>query len=78
MIASEREVVVSVTGGTDVRLAPSIGYLAWVLLPLLERMGVAAQLEVLRHGYYPRGGGKCGFGLFPARCSPSCSTNRVG
>jgi RNA 3'-phosphate cyclase len=58
MIASGRRASVTVTGGTDVRQAPPIDYLGSILLPLLERMGVAAQLEVIHRGYYPRGGGE--------------------
>lgn len=70
MIASRRGVAVTVTGGTDVRLAPSIDYFAEVLLPLLERMGVAAQLDMLRRGYYPRGGGEVRVRLVPGPLRP--------
>jgi RNA 3'-phosphate cyclase len=70
MAASGRSCAVTVTGGTDVRQAPSIDYLAHVLLPLLERMGVDARLEVIRRGYYPRGGGEVRLQLGPSRLRP--------
>ena len=70
MVASARSVSVTVTGGTDVRQAPSIGYFANILLPLLERMGVDAQLEVVRRGYYPRGGGEVRVRLAPCTLRP--------
>jgi RNA 3'-terminal phosphate cyclase (ATP) len=70
MVASGRSVSVTVTGGTDVRQAPSIGYFANILLPLLDRMGVAAQLEVIRRGYYPRGGGEVHLRLAPCTLRP--------
>ena len=70
MVASGRSVSVTVTGGTDVRQAPSIGYFANILLPLLERMGVAARLEVIRRGYYPRGGGEVHIRLAPCTLRP--------
>jgi RNA 3'-terminal phosphate cyclase (ATP) len=70
MIASGSGVAVTVTGGTDVRQAPSIGYFAGILLPLLARMGLAAQLEVIRRGYYPRGGGEVRVRLAPGKLRP--------
>ena len=47
-----------ITGGTDVRAAPPLDYFRHVLLPLTSGMGVRAKIDVLRRGYYPRGGGE--------------------
>lgn len=47
-----------VRGGTDVRHAPTINYLRYVLLPLLERMGLKSSLTVQKYGYYPKGMGE--------------------
>jgi len=47
-----------VGGGTDVRFAPTINYMKYVLLPVLERVGVKASLTVKRFGYYPKGMGE--------------------
>jgi RNA 3'-terminal phosphate cyclase (ATP) len=47
-----------VGGGTDVRYAPTIHYMKYVLLPMLERIGVKASLTVKRFGYYPKGMGE--------------------
>ena len=47
-----------VNGGTDVRYAPTINYMKYVLLPTLERMGLKASLTVERFGYYPKGMGE--------------------
>lgn len=44
-------------GGTDVRAAPPLDYFAHVLLRLLRPIGVQVQLQELRRGYFPRGGG---------------------
>ena len=70
LIAGGRAVAVTVTGGTDVRQAPPIDYLQNVLLPLLARMGVDARLEVIRRGYYPRGGGEARIAVAPGRLRP--------
>jgi RNA 3'-phosphate cyclase len=70
MLASGRSGAVTVTGGTDVRQAPPIGYFVNILLPLLARMGVKARLEVVRRGYYPRGGGEVRLSVGPGSLRP--------
>ena len=47
-----------VNGGTDVPFAPTINYLNYVLLPILQRMGLNASLFIKRYGYYPKGMGE--------------------
>ncbi|MCX8203374.1 MAG: RNA 3'-terminal phosphate cyclase [Nitrososphaeria archaeon] len=44
-------------GGTNNPMAPPVEYLNWVLMPALRRMGVRAEIELVRRGFYPRGGG---------------------
>jgi RNA 3'-phosphate cyclase len=50
-------VSIHLAGGTDVRAAPPLDYLRYVLLPLLAQMGAEVRLTLHRRGYYPRGGG---------------------
>jgi RNA 3'-phosphate cyclase len=64
---------VRLTGGTDVRGAPPLDYLRFVLLPLVARCGVDARIELVRRGYYPRGGGEV---VLAARPSPLRSPGR--
>lgn len=45
-------------GGTDTIHAPTINYLRNVFLPTLERMGVEAEINVQKYGYYPKGMGE--------------------
>jgi len=47
-----------IKGGTDVQNAPTINYLKYVLLPMLERMGLKASLTIRKYGYYPKGMGE--------------------
>ncbi len=54
---AEDVLFLSIRGGTDVRWAPSIDYLRHVFLPAIAKMGYDAEVEVVRRGYYPRGGG---------------------
>jgi RNA 3'-phosphate cyclase len=45
-------------GGTDTIHAPTINYIRNVFLPTLERMGVKAEINVQKYGYYPKGMGE--------------------
>ena len=45
-------------GGTDTTHAPTINYLRFVLLPTLRKMGVEAEINVQKYGYYPKGMGE--------------------
>ena len=55
----------TVIGGTDVKWSPPVDYFRFVFLPLLARMGGRVELEVLRRGYYPRGGGQVSVKVTP-------------
>jgi len=52
-----KSVEVEIAGGTDVLMAPSADYLANVTLPALRKMGYAGEVELVRRGHYPKGGG---------------------
>ena len=56
-----------VKGGTDVRHAPTINYLKHVLLPMLKRMGLKADLTVKKYGYYPKGMGEISIEVQPCQ-----------
>ena len=45
-------------GGTDVMHSPTINYVRFVLLPVLQRIGLNAALTVHKYGYYPKGMGE--------------------
>jgi len=46
------------TGGTHVPWSPPIHYVREVWFPALGEMGLSARLELLRWGFYPKGGGR--------------------
>lgn len=50
-------VEVEIRGGTDNPLAPPVDYMKNVTLPVLQKMGLRVELECLRRGHYPHGGG---------------------
>ena len=45
-------------GGTDVRWSPTSIYYKHVKLPLMEKLGLEADLEIKKTGFYPKGGGE--------------------
>jgi RNA 3'-phosphate cyclase len=52
-------------GGTFNKWAPSTSYIINVLVPLLDRVGFKSTLEVLRHGFYPKGGAEAKITFYP-------------
>lgn len=50
--------VYTIQGGLFQDYAPSAFHFKYVLLPLLREMGVQAELEIVRPGYVPQGGGQ--------------------
>jgi len=50
-------VELTIRGGTDVPWSPPIDYMRYVLIPHLRELGLNIELNVLRRGHYPRGGG---------------------
>ena len=55
-----------IEGGTHNPMAPPFDFLEETFLPLLARMGVKVEIELLRPGFYPAGGGKIRFRVEPA------------
>jgi RNA 3'-terminal phosphate cyclase (ATP) len=49
--------VVDLEGGTHNGMAPSLDFIEHAFVPALARMGVNVSIEVLRHGFFPMGGG---------------------
>ncbi|EFA81510.1 RNA 3'-terminal phosphate cyclase [Heterostelium album PN500] len=45
-------------GGTNVDFSPAADYLMNVFFPIAKQFGINSNMEVLKRGYYPRGGGK--------------------
>lgn len=55
-----------IEGGTHNPMAPPFGFLEETFLPLLARMGTKVEIELLRPGFYPAGGGKIRVRVEPA------------
>jgi len=46
-----------IKGGTDVKWSPLIDYFKNITLPILRSLGYQANIDLIKRGYYPRGGG---------------------
>ena len=53
-------------GGTHNMAAPPFDFLAGSFLPLLNRMGPRVTARLVRHGFYPKGGGRIEVEIAPA------------
>ncbi|MEA2339114.1 MAG: 3-terminal phosphate cyclase [Thermoanaerobaculia bacterium] len=58
---------VAIEGGTHNPNAPPFEFLDTAFLPLLRRMGVGIELELVRPGFYPAGGGAIRVRITPTR-----------
>uniref|UniRef100_A0A0G4I2Z9 RNA 3'-terminal phosphate cyclase domain-containing protein n=1 Tax=Chromera velia CCMP2878 TaxID=1169474 RepID=A0A0G4I2Z9_9ALVE len=52
------ETHLTLQGGTDVSFSPSVNYLAEALFPRLRQMGASVDMQVVKRGLFPKGGGK--------------------
>jgi len=58
LLFNDKPVTLEITGGTETRWSPTIQFIKYVTYPILNKMGANLSLEIVRHGYYPKGGGK--------------------
>src|SRR3989338_1956573 len=68
---AEKAVNISIKGGaTNGKWAMPANYAKHVLLPLLEKMGYRAKMQIGRYGYYPVGGAEVEVEISPANLFP--------
>src|SRR3954452_5599270 len=61
------ESTIELEGGTHNPAAPPFDFVQQAFLPLLRRMGADVELELVRPGFYPAGGGKIRVRIAPAK-----------
>lgn len=57
-VLSPESVSFNLRGGTDVKWSPPIDYMKNVFAPILEKLGPTIEIEQVKRGHYPRGGGE--------------------
>lgn len=57
-------------GGTHNMSAPPFDFIARTFLPIVNRMGPRVEARLIRHGFFPRGGGRIEVDIAPAPLPP--------
>lgn len=70
LLAADAPSTVHLVGGTHNPMAPPVDFLQHAFAPVLHRMGAALAIELLRHGFYPAGGGEWQASIAPAAWQP--------
>lgn len=55
--AKRTKIDLRLIGGTDVKWSPTTDYMRYAYKTLVEKFGIKIDINVVRRGYYPRGGG---------------------
>jgi RNA 3'-terminal phosphate cyclase (ATP) len=69
---SGNELEIEITGGTDVKASPTIDYIRYVVAEIFRSIGIKFSVDIVKRGYYPKGGGVVRADIQPCR-SPSPS-----
>lgn len=69
LFLAHRPSTITVTGGTHNPWAPPFDFLADTFVPAIEKAGFNGSCILLKHGFYPAGGGKICFELQPRQKS---------
>ena len=70
LILAERPSRLVLEGGTHNMLTPPFDFIERCFLPVINRMGPRVSARIIRHGFYPRGGGRIEVDITPAPLSP--------
>jgi len=57
LAAAERESAITIYGGTHNPMAPPADFISECYLPAVALLGIDSSCELVRHGFYPKGGG---------------------
>lgn len=61
------KMVFEITGGTCGKYQVPIEYYKGVINPILNKFGLNVELDIVRHGYYPKGGGGVKVEILPSK-----------
>jgi RNA 3'-terminal phosphate cyclase (ATP) len=54
---SQQNIVIQLTGGTDVKYSPTIDYIKYVMKDVYSKIGIFFNINVIKRGFYPNGKG---------------------
>jgi len=64
-LKSNEPVNIKLIGGTDVKWAPTWDYFKYIFIPLLKQLGISIDVNLIKRGYYPKGGGEAEITIYP-------------
>lgn len=74
---AKSNVTLRLFGGTNAEMAPQIDYMTEVFRPILEKFGATFDFDLIRRGYFPKGGGEVIVNVKPVdEIKPINLTNR--
>ncbi|HEX6812734.1 MAG TPA: RNA 3'-terminal phosphate cyclase [Planctomycetota bacterium] len=76
LLAAPGPSTVVLSGGTHNPLAPPFEFLQHAFAPALRAMGAPIEMQLVRHGFAPAGGGAIAVNVAPAKWSPVQFTSR--
>ena len=71
LFLADKPSTVTVTGGTHNPLAPPFDFLSETFIPAIATAGFRGSCKLIKHGFYPAGGGKITFNVQPWRKRPN-------
>jgi len=63
----KRKLKLTIIGGTNVPWSPTIDYTQIILREVYARMGINFSINIIKRGYYPKGGGIIELEVFPSK-----------
>lgn len=73
---NQKTLELSIRGGTDVSWSPTMDYTIYVLREAYSRLGINFPIELIKRGYYPKGGGEIFLKVFPSTIKSISLTKR--
>ena len=67
LMISDKPSSICIEGGTHNPFAPPYDFLKKAFLPLIQQMGPEVSIQLITHGFYPKGGGKIEVNISPSK-----------
>jgi len=75
---ADGETTLDLKGGTNVAMAPQIDYITEIFRANLEKFRATFDFDLLKRGYFPKGGGHCQINVKPIRNLSPCIIEDFG
>lgn len=74
---AEKPVEIKFEGGaTDTFFSPTFDHFRYIFLKIIEKMGVRTEINLIKRGYFPKGGAELKVKIFPSQLKPLNLTKR--